>query len=158
MVRYATLYSQPRRLTRVLDVALVSAMYAMTAFNRRFGNLQPDGSYVVSPAWQSGLVLSMNVGQIVGLLVTGIVADKYGYKKTMSVALVATIGCIFIFFFAGSVQLLLVAQLLIGIPMGAFQTMTGTYAAEVVPTVLRPYVTTYVNACWGIGQLLAAGE
>jgi MFS transporter, SP family, general alpha glucoside:H+ symporter len=40
---------------------------------------------------------------------------------------------------------------------GVFQTLTTTYAAEVTPVVLRPYLTTYVNLCWVIGQLLAAG-
>jgi len=32
-----------------------------------------------------------------------------------------------------------------------------TYAAEVVPVALRAYLTTYVNLCWVIGQLLASG-
>ena len=40
---------------------------------------------------------------------------------------------------------------------GVFQTLTTTYAAEVTPVVLRPYLTTYVNLCWVIGQLIAAG-
>lgn len=40
---------------------------------------------------------------------------------------------------------------------GVFQTLTVTYAAEVMPVVLRPYLTTYVNLCWVIGQLLASG-
>lgn len=30
-----------------------------------------------------------------------------------------------------------------GIPWGVFQTLSTTYACEVVPTVLRPYVTAY---------------
>jgi hypothetical protein len=37
------------------------------------------------------------------------------------------------------------------------QTLSTTYASEVVPTVLRPYVTAYVCMCWGAGQLLASG-
>ena len=40
---------------------------------------------------------------------------------------------------------------------GVFQTLTVTYAAEVMPVALRPYLTTYVNLCWVIGQLLASG-
>lgn len=38
-----------------------------------------------------------------------------------------------------------------------FQTITVTYASEIAPTVLRGYLTTYVNLCWVIGQLIAAG-
>lgn len=42
-------------------------------------------------------------------------------------------------------------------PRGVFQTLAPTYAAEVCPTHLRAYLTTYVNLCWVIGQLLASG-
>jgi MFS transporter, SP family, general alpha glucoside:H+ symporter len=52
---------------------------------------------------------------------------------------------IFIPFFAPSLEVLLVGQLLIGLPWGVFQTLTTAYAAEVVPTTLRPFVTTYVK-------------
>jgi SP family general alpha glucoside:H+ symporter-like MFS transporter len=38
-----------------------------------------------------------------------------------------------------------------------FQTLTTSYAAEVAPVPLRAFLTTWVNACWGIGQLLALG-
>jgi hypothetical protein len=31
---------------------------------------------------------------------------------------------------------------------GVFQTITPSYAAEVVPMELRPYLTSYVNLCW----------
>jgi MFS family permease len=40
---------------------------------------------------------------------------------------------------------------------GVFQTLTTTYAAEVTPVALRAYLTTYVNLCWVIGQLIASG-
>lgn len=35
-----------------------------------------------------------------------------------------------------------------GIPWGIFQTLTTSYAAEVTPTHLRTYLTTYVNLCY----------
>ena len=34
--------------------------------------------------------------------------------------------------------------------------MTTSYAAEVMPVPLRCYLTTYVNLCWVIGQLIAS--
>ncbi|KAK0841743.1 hypothetical protein LTS02_016737, partial [Friedmanniomyces endolithicus] len=36
-------------------------------------------------------------------------------------------------------------------------TLTITYASEVCPVALRGYLTTYVNACWGLGQLIGIG-
>lgn len=43
-----------------------------------------------------------------------------------------------------------------GIPWGAFQSVTPAYASEVAPVVLRPYLTTFINMCWVIGQFFAA--
>jgi len=72
-------------------------------------------------------------------------------------ALFLIICFIFINFFAKNVQTLLAGYILCGIPWGVFQTLTTTYAAEVTPVALRAYLTTYVNLCWVIGQLIAAG-
>lgn len=40
---------------------------------------------------------------------------------------------------------------------GTFQTMSVSYAADVMPVHLRQYLTTYVNLCWVIGQIIASG-
>jgi MFS family permease len=61
---------------------------------------------------------------------------------------------IFILFFAPSVQVLLVGEILCGIPWGVFQTLTTVYESEVCPANLRAYLTTYVNFCWVIGTIL----
>ena len=52
--------------------------------------------------------------------------------------------------------MLLVGEILCGLPWGVFQTITTAYAAEVTPVVLRPYLCTYVNLCWVFGQLVGA--
>jgi len=64
---------------------------------------------------------------------------------------------IFIPFFAPSLSVLAFGEAMCGIPWGVFQTLSTSYAAEVVPTVLRPYVTAYVCMCWGAGILLSSG-
>jgi SP family general alpha glucoside:H+ symporter-like MFS transporter len=63
-------------------------------------------------------------------------------------ALTLIAALIFIPFFAPNIEVLQVGQLLMGIPWGFFQTATTAYAAEVTPTHLRAYLTTYVNLCW----------
>ena len=35
--------------------------------------------------------------------------------------------------------------------------VTITYASEVCPVALRGYLTTYVNFCWGLGQVVGIG-
>lgn len=64
---------------------------------------------------------------------------------------------ILLVFLANSVQVLLVGQILCGLCWGVFATLAPAYASEVAPTNLRGYLTTYVNLCWAIGQLIAAG-
>lgn len=72
-------------------------------------------------------------------------------------SLIVMTGMIFIPFFSQNIQTFLAGAVMQGIPWGVFQTLTTTYASEVAPVKVRPYLTTYVNLCWVIGQLIAAG-
>lgn len=83
--------------------------------------------------------------------------DRFGYRKAMLVSLSMMIAFIFIPFFAQNLTTLLIGDILQGIPWGVFQTMTTAYASEVCPVALRAYLTTYVNLCWVMGQLIATG-
>lgn len=64
---------------------------------------------------------------------------------------------IFIVFFAPSLAVLAWGEAMCGVSWGVFQTLSTSYACEVVPTVLRSYVTAYVCMCWGAGILLSSG-
>ncbi|KAK4095869.1 sugar transporter-like protein [Parathielavia hyrcaniae] len=139
------------------DNNFLASLFAYPAFQRNFGVAQPDGTYQLTAAWQTGLTNGVLAGQILGLFANGIVADRFGYRWTLIGALVACIGFIFIIFFAETLLQLLIGEILIGVPWGVFQTLTTTYAAEVCPTHLRAYLTTYNNMCWVIGQFLASG-
>lgn len=66
-------------------------------------------------------------------------------------------ACIFILFFSTSVEMLLVGNLICGIPWGIFQTLTTAYAAEICPPAMRGYLTAWVSMCWGFGSFLATG-
>ncbi|KAI6820578.1 sugar porter family MFS transporter [Hortaea werneckii] len=138
------------------DIALISSLYAVPAFQQRYGDRQDDGSYEISAAWQSGLSNGALIGEILGLFLTGIIAERIGYIKTMIGALVLLSGFIFLLFFAQSLPMLLIGEILCGLPWGTFQTLTTTYASEVCPVALRPYLTTYVNLCWVIGQFISS--
>jgi SP family general alpha glucoside:H+ symporter-like MFS transporter len=67
------------------------------------------------------------------------------------------VAFVFILFFAKNLPMLLVGEILCGIPWGVFQTLTTTYASEVTPVALRAYLATYVNMCWVIGQFISSG-
>jgi MFS transporter, SP family, general alpha glucoside:H+ symporter len=67
--------------------------------------------------------------------------------------------CIFIFlaFFAFNIGLLMASKVLCGLSWGVFQTLSTTYAAEIMPVALRAYLTSNVNLCWLIGQIVGTG-
>lgn len=87
----------------------------------------------------------------------GALAQKFGYRFVMIVAMFFMNAFIFITFFAPSAPVLLVGQILCGVAWGIFATVGPAYASEVCPLVLRGYLTVYVNLCWAIGQFIAAG-
>ncbi|GKT69755.1 maltose permease [Colletotrichum tofieldiae] len=60
-------------------------------------------------------------------------------------------------FFARSLPVLLVGELLGGLVLGMYVVIAPAYASEVCPTALRGHLTSYVNLCFVMGQLLANG-
>jgi MFS transporter, SP family, general alpha glucoside:H+ symporter len=139
------------------DVCLLSNFYGFPQFNKKYGKQLPDGTYQVPAPWQAGLSNGANVGEIIGLFINGWVSERFGYRYTVMTCLSLIIAFTAIFFTAQSVVALQVAEILCGIPWGVFQTLTITYASEVCPVALRGYLTTYVNFCWGLGQVIGIG-
>jgi SP family general alpha glucoside:H+ symporter-like MFS transporter len=68
-----------------------------------------------------------------------------------------TTGLIFIQFFARSLPVLLVGELLGGLILGTYTTIAPTYASEVCPMALRGHLTAYINLCFVMGQLMGNG-
>lgn len=128
------------------DLALLGSLYASGPFNEKYGNYSTEAeSWNVSAAWQSGLSNGARAGEIIGLIIAGWTADRYGYKATTLGSLVLMILFIFVLFFAPNVKILVLGEVLCGLPWGAFQSVTPAYASEVAPVVLRPYLTTWIN-------------
>ncbi|KAI5362679.1 putative major facilitator, sugar transporter, major facilitator superfamily [Septoria linicola] len=141
------------------QLALVNNFYGFAPFNRKYGEPtgDPEVPYQVPAPWQAGLSNGALVGQFIGLFINGWASERFGYRKTVMFCLALIICFITIFFTAPSIEVLLVGEILCGMPWGVFQTITITYASEVCPIALRGYLTTYVNCCWGLGQLIAIG-
>lgn len=129
----------------------------MDPFNKRFGHPVDDGTYQLAPLWQSGLQCAMQVGQMSGLFLTGSLTDCIGYKRTLIGALLMSMASVFLFYYCQNIRMLLAAEFVAGIPWGAFEALANTYAADISPMPLRPILTTWINANWAIGQLIAIG-
>ncbi|PLB47395.1 sugar transporter [Aspergillus steynii IBT 23096] len=139
------------------DLVIITSFYGQTQFKNRFGEIDSSGQKAISAAWQSGLSNSAQVGQLAGLLINAYAQDRYGCRPTMMFFMAYLAVMIFIPFFAPSLSILAWSEAMCGISWGVFQTLSTTYASEVVPTILRPYVTAYVCMCWGAGILLSSG-
>lgn len=134
------------------DTLLLGQFYSNQAFAKRYGVYDSvHDKWQIPARWQTGLGLGVSFGQIAGLQITGWASEKFGYRPTMLVALTALTGLLFLQFFARNLGMLLAAYILLGFPWGTFQTLTVSYAAEVMPIQIRPFLTTYVNLCWVIG-------
>ncbi|PLB47996.1 sugar transporter [Aspergillus steynii IBT 23096] len=139
------------------DISLINNFYAFPQFSKKYGEQMANGDYEVPARWQAGLSNGAYVGEIIGLFINGWASERFGYRYTIIACLILITAWTAIFFTAPNVQALLAAEILAGIPWGVFQTLTVTYASEVCPVALRGYLTTYVNFCWGLGQLIGVG-
>ncbi|GFZ49522.1 hypothetical protein JCM24511_07642 [Saitozyma sp. JCM 24511] len=140
------------------DLVVIGSFYGQPAFQQRFGTYDPaTGGWLITAEWQTGLSNGALVGEILGIVINGYCTDKFGYKPTVLGALVAMAAFIFIPVFAQSLTVLVVGEILQGIPWGIFQVVTTAYAADVCPINLRAYLTTFINMCWGMGIFLSSG-
>ncbi|VUC37244.1 unnamed protein product [Clonostachys rosea] len=140
------------------DGNMMSSFYGQSQFRERFGTYsEKEGMKLIPTPWQTGLSNSSAVSQLIGLVINAWAQDKYGSRKTLMFFMVVMALAIFIPFFSNSLAVLAVGQFACGIPWGVFQTLSTTYASELVPTVLRPYVTAWVCMCWGFGLTMSAG-
>lgn len=89
-------------------------LYAQPAFAKRFGRITKKGSYEIPAKWQIGLGNGSTCGQLLGLIASGWLSERFGLRKTMIGGLTMTIGFIFILFFANSLPMLLAGQILFG--------------------------------------------
>ena len=143
------------------DSSILSSFFAQPAFTAKFGvcTTAADGTQdcEISAPWQQGLTNGAWIGGIIGLQIAGSVAERIGHLRLMMCSTALMLATVFIPFFATSLPIFLVGQIMMGIPWGGFQSLASAYASEICPVSLRPLLTTYVNLCWVFGQLLAAG-
>ncbi|KAL6837398.1 general substrate transporter [Trichoderma camerunense] len=138
------------------DESLIKSLFAQKAFRKRFGQPTPAGGYQLTAAWQAGTANASVIGIMIGMCFNGYVRERFGMRKTMLAACFVLTGLIFILVFAQSVAMLLVGELLCGICWGIFHATAPIYASEVCPTVLRGYLTTFINFGAVFGHLIAA--
>ncbi|KAK3075017.1 hypothetical protein LTR53_002052 [Teratosphaeriaceae sp. CCFEE 6253] len=128
------------------DPQLLGNLYAQPKFQRDFGYLY-EGSWIIRAPWQTGLSMGSPIGQVVGAFFAAYPMEWFGRKKTFGGCVILTTSFIFIQFFARSLPVLIVGELLGGLVLGTYATIAPTYASEVCPVALRSVLTSYINLC-----------
>lgn len=139
------------------DGQIISSFYALPAFQKRFGNLQSDGTYQIAASWQTALGMGSPIGQVIGTLCVAWPLEWFGRKLTYSVVSVGCIGLIFMQFFAPSLGVLTAGEILAGLLWGCMVLIGPLYASEVAQIKLRGILTAMTNLSFVIGQFVANG-
>ncbi|WVR09711.1 hypothetical protein IAU60_006787 [Kwoniella sp. DSM 27419] len=137
------------------DVFLIGNFVALPAFVNKFGIVDhATGKLVIATKWQSALQMSGQLGALIGVFVAGPLTSRIGYRWATLVGLMLMNAFIFVMYFAESLPLFFVAQLLEGIPWGIFIANAPAYCSEIVPMRLRAPATQVLQMFWAIGSII----
>jgi SP family general alpha glucoside:H+ symporter-like MFS transporter len=135
------------------DVFLIGNFVALPAFREKFGILH-GGSYVIEAKWQSALQVSGQLGALIGVFIAGPLTSRVGYRYATLTGLMLLNVFIFAFYYAESLPVIFVAQLLEGLPWGIFIANAPAYCSEIVPIKLRAPATQMLQMFWAIGSII----
>jgi SP family general alpha glucoside:H+ symporter-like MFS transporter len=144
-------------------VFLMGNFIALNKFAEDFGVrsrvADADGNfpYIIVASWQSALQMGGPVGAIIGVLLAGPLTSKIGYRWATITGLMLLNAFIFIFYFANSLAVMFVSQLLEGIPWGIFIANAPAYCSEITPIQLRAPATQMLQMFWAIGAIIVGG-
>jgi len=138
-------------------VFLMGAFVAMDVFKRTYGVLDKDGKWQIEASWQSALQMGGPLGAIIGVCVAGPLTSRIGYRWATILGLMLLNAFIFVFYYANTLGVMFVSQLLEGIPWGIFIANAPAYCSEIVPIKLRAPATQMLQMFWAIGSIIVGG-
>lgn len=110
------------------DTILMGNFFGYPAFQRKYGkDFGGDTGYQVTGPWQAGLSNASNCGTVIGIAINGWASARFGYRKVMLVSLFFMNAFIFITFFAPTVEVLCVGQVLCGTWFQSYYKMCLTF-------------------------------
>lgn len=137
------------------DVFLIGNFVALPAFVDKYGVYDAaKGVKVIVPKWQSALQVSGQLGALIGVFVAGPLTSWIGYRYATITGLMLLNVFIFAFYFAESMPIIFVAQLLEGVPWGIFIANAPAYCSEIVPIKLRAPATQMLQMFWAVGSII----
>ncbi|KAH8765914.1 general substrate transporter [Diaporthe sp. PMI_573] len=139
-------------------VFLAGSFIALPQFANRYGVYSAvKNKKIIEASWQSALQMGGPVGAIIGVLLAGPLTSRIGYRWATISGLMLLNAFIFIFYFADSLPVMFVAQLLEGIPWGIFIANAPAYCSEITPIQLRAPATQMLQMFWAVGSIIVTG-
>ncbi len=137
------------------DVFLCNNFIALPAFTQKYGIYDPaTQKYVIVTSWQSALQVSGQLGALIGVFLAGPLTSRIGYRWATFIALMFLNAFIFVFYFAESLPVIFVSQLLEGLPWVIFIANAPAYCSEIVPIKLRAPATQMLQMFWAVGSII----
>lgn len=137
-------------------VFLIGSFIALPRFAKDYG-INNNGKWVIETQWQSALQAIGPIGALIGVFLAGPLTSKIGYRWATISGLMTLNAFIFVFYFANSLPVMLVSQILEGIPWGIFIANSPAYCSEIVPMKLRAPATQMLQMFWAIGAIIVGG-
>ncbi|MDW8066390.1 MAG: MFS transporter [Aquificaceae bacterium] len=109
-----------------------------------------------SPQQSSMMVSGFLLGAIIGSLIFGYLADKYGRKKLFLLTLLLYAGGTFLTGFATNFETALLFRILAGAGLGGEFAAIQSAIDEFVPSRHRGKVDGTITALWNLGSLMAS--
>jgi MFS transporter, SP family, general alpha glucoside:H+ symporter len=138
-------------------VFLMGAFVAMDEFKSQYGVKDHEGKDQIEASWQSALQMGGPLGAIIGVCIAGPITSRIGYRWATILGLMVLNAFIFVFYFANSLAVMFVSQLLEGVPWGIFIANAPAYCSEIVPIKLRAPATQMLQMFWAIGAIIVGG-
>ncbi|CAO2655705.1 Nn.00g045080.m01.CDS01 [Neocucurbitaria sp. VM-36] len=139
-------------------VFLMGNFIALPAFANEYGILDTaNNKHVIAASWQSALQMGGPLGAIIGVCLAGPLTSRIGYRWATISGLMLLNAFIFVFYFANSLPVMFVSQLLEGIPWGIFIANAPAYCSEITPIQLRAPATQMLQMFWAIGAIIVNG-
>ena len=144
-------------------VFLMGNFVALPAFEIQYGiplnHPDPERPWnkVIAASWQSALQMGGPLGAIIGVCLAGPLTSRIGYRWATITGLMLLNAFIFVFYFANSLPIMFVSQLLEGIPWGIFIANAPAYCSEITPIQLRAPATQMLQMFWAIGAIIVNG-
>ncbi|KAH8671584.1 maltose permease MAL61 [Xylariales sp. PMI_506] len=143
------------------DIISVGTITAMPAFVKSYGELY-HGSYIIPSIWLSLWNAMVQVGCMVGSILNGPLADRFGRKVSFIVGGligVASVGIIYASDEATGLNqrrgIFLAGKTLLGVSMGMLNSTCQTYISEIAPPKLRGPLLSIFTFSTVTGQIIA---